>query len=168
MELRNPLFIVGTGRCGSSALHQLLSHHPHLAWLSQLCARFPAHPEVNRLAMLLLDSGLPSEFVRKHVRPSEAYAYWDHHFPGFSEPCRDLVREDVNGRIGETLRASLSQMLTPQRHRLLIKITGWPRVGFLKAIFPDARFVHVYRDGRAVACSLLERPWWGGWQGWCR
>lgn len=32
--------------------------------------------------------------------------------------------------------------------------------------FPEARFVHIVRDGRDVACSLLERGWlragWGG------
>jgi hypothetical protein len=29
----------------------------------------------------------------------------------------------------------------------------------LALAFPDARFVHVVRDGRDVACSLLERGW---------
>jgi hypothetical protein len=29
----------------------------------------------------------------------------------------------------------------------------------LRALFPDAKFVHVVRDGRAVAVSLGERPW---------
>jgi hypothetical protein len=48
---------------------------------------------------------------------------------------------------------------------LLVKITGWPRVGYLHALFPDAKFIHVYRDGRAVANSLLEVDFWRGWQG---
>jgi len=59
----------------------------------------------------------------------------------------------------------MGDMLTYKRRRLLIKITGWPRIRFLKEIFPDAKFIHIYRDGRAVAASLLNVPWWSGWQG---
>jgi len=29
----------------------------------------------------------------------------------------------------------------------------------LKRVFPDAKFIHVIRDGRDVACSLLKKPW---------
>jgi hypothetical protein len=35
----------------------------------------------------------------------------------------------------------------------------------LHAVFPDARFIHVVRDGRAVANSLLQTSWWTGHQG---
>ena len=54
------------------------------------------------------------------------------------------------------MHAVFEQMLTPKRNRLLIKITGWSRIGFLDEIFPDARFIHIVRDGRAVASSLLH------------
>jgi hypothetical protein len=40
-----------------------------------------------------------------------------------------------------------------------------PRISFLYAIFPDARFVHVLRDGRAVANSRLNASFWKGWHG---
>jgi hypothetical protein len=48
---------------------------------------------------------------------------------------------------------------------VLIKITGWPRIGFLRELFPHAKFIHVYRDGRSVAGSLLAVPFWRGWEG---
>lgn len=32
-------------------------------------------------------------------------------------------------------------------------------VDVVRAAFPDARIVHIVRDGRDVACSLLEKPW---------
>jgi hypothetical protein len=56
-------------------------------------------------------------------------------------------------------------MLTAKRNRLLIKITGWSRIGFLNEIFDDARFIHILRDGRAVASSLLHVNFWRGWHG---
>jgi len=33
------------------------------------------------------------------------------------------------------------------------------RAGFLSRLFEDARVVHVVRDGRDVACSLMRVPW---------
>jgi hypothetical protein len=45
------------------------------------------------------------------------------------------------------------------------KFTGWPRAGFVRQALPEARFVHVVRDGRAVANSWLQMPWWGGYRG---
>jgi hypothetical protein len=80
-----------------------------------------------------------------------------------------LVRSDVTARVKQQVRAALGAMLTPARNRLLIKITGWPRIGFLSEIFEDARFIHILRDGRAVASSLLHVNFWRGWygpQGW--
>jgi hypothetical protein len=35
----------------------------------------------------------------------------------------------------------------------------------LKEIFPDARFIHFYRDGRAVVNSFLNVFFWSGWRG---
>jgi len=45
------------------------------------------------------------------------------------------------------------------------KLTGWPRAGLLREVFPRARFVHVVRDGRAVANSWVQMPWWLGHRG---
>ena len=44
-------------------------------------------------------------------------------------------------------------------------MTGWPRVGFLNEIFPEAIFIHLIRDGRAVANSFMNVGFWDGWQG---
>ena len=165
MEVKNPLFIIGTGRCGSTVFHQILSYHPNVAWLSPLCARYPGKPELNRLAMRLIDIPFGARYARRVIYPGEWYSFWDYHCSGFSEPCRDLRKEDVSCKTKETVRKVMSKMLTPKRNRLLVKVTGWPRIGFLKEIFPDARFIHVYRDGRAVANSFLNVSWWSGWRG---
>ncbi len=38
-----PIFLIGTGRCGSSLLYRLLGYHPDVAWLSHYTARFGGH-----------------------------------------------------------------------------------------------------------------------------
>jgi omega-hydroxy-beta-dihydromenaquinone-9 sulfotransferase len=103
--------------------------------------------------------------VGGRIQPGECYRFWDRHAYGFSEPCRDLVSTDVTARVRKQVRAAFEPMLTPSRDRLLIKITGWPRIGFLNEIFEDAKFIHIVRDGRAVASSLLHVNFWRGWMG---
>jgi hypothetical protein len=115
--------------------------------------------------MWSLDLPFVSRYVRKLVYPVEAYSFWEHHCPGFSEPCRDLTEHDVSPQVATNVRRALSQVTTSRRPRLLIKVTGWPRIGFLKEIYSDAKFIHVYRDGRAVANSLLGIYFWSGWRG---
>jgi omega-hydroxy-beta-dihydromenaquinone-9 sulfotransferase len=168
-NITKPIIIVGTGRCGSTIFHRLLAKHPETMWLSGFCDRYPARPDLNRRAVTAMGNPLLRSLFDRRIQPGENYYFWDHYAYGFAEPCRDLVRTDVTSRVKQQVRAAMGAMLTPARHRLLIKITGWPRLGYLNEIFEDARFIHLVRDGRAVAASLLHVDFWRGWygpQGW--
>lgn len=165
VEVRNPVFILGTGRCGSTILHRILCHHPEAAWLSHLCNKYPARAELNALVMRALDVPGLGAVARRLTYPSEVYRFWDFYAPGFSSPCRDLFANDVLPSAKEAVRRGMSKVISPRRNRLLVKLTGWPRIGFIKEIFPDAKFVVVYRDGRAVATSGFQVPWHNHFQG---
>ena len=41
MKVVKPIFIVGTGRCGSTAFHRTLGVHPQAMWLSGFAEEFP-------------------------------------------------------------------------------------------------------------------------------
>jgi hypothetical protein len=168
-KITKPVIIVGTGRCGSTVFHRLLAKHPEVMWLSGFCDRYPARPAWNRRAVAAMDNPVLRRLLGQKILPGECYLFWDRYAYGFAEPCRDLVRTDVTPRVKRQVRAAMEVMLTPNRNRLLLKITGWPRVGFLNEIFEDAKFIHLVRDGRAVASSLLHVDFWRGWygpQGW--
>src|SRR5215212_6202832 len=107
MQITKPIFIVGTGRCGSTLFHRLLATHPQLMWLSGFSHRFPDKPSLNRRAVTAVGSPLLKGILGRKIRPAEAYGFWDAHAYGFSEPCRDLVRSDVSTKVKKQVRAAL-------------------------------------------------------------
>jgi len=168
-KIIKPVIVVGTGRCGSTLFHSLLANHERLMWLSGFALVFPNRPGLNRWVVSAMDNRLLRRLFGGKIRPLESYQFWDRYSYGFSQARRDLVRSDVTPRVKRQLHEAFGALLTRRRHRLLIKITGWPRMGYLNEVFEDARFIHIMRDGRAVANSLLHVDYWRGWygpQGW--
>lgn len=163
MNIRN-IVIFGTGRCGSTLLQEILSYHPEVAWLSEYAGRNPNNPQINRFLLSLLSIPLVGRLLRRHRPPTECYDFWEHYIPGFRRSFRDL-REDDLLESHKAICSALDQTRTRQRRIMLLKITGWPRLGLLHSLLPDSLFVHVIRDGRAVAASTLKVPFWRGWGG---
>jgi hypothetical protein len=173
--------VVGTGRCGSTLVQELLARHPAVGFISgvddklsrlNLDGRFngriyrrmsPRPPGMTSLrhSTRLLERG------RMRVAPSEAYRLIDRHvFAGFSRPCRDLLADDLTPRMAARLRGFFGRRIERQGCAVLLQhLTGWPRTGFLHAAYPELRVIHVVRDGRAVANSWLQMGWWDGWRG---
>ncbi|MAE67205.1 MAG: hypothetical protein CMJ18_23335 [Phycisphaeraceae bacterium] len=129
-----PIFIGGAGRSGTTLLRVLLDVHPHIACGVEL----KVLPSIAQLYASLQSAELSP--VRK--------AY-------------DLDRAWIDQRF----RALIDGLLEPYRAR-----RGKPRwaektphnlmhLEALGTIFPDARFLHVVRDGRDVACSLVTMDW---------
>jgi len=165
VEVKKPVVIIGTGRNGSSIFLRMFTYHPEAAWLSTLCNWYPDKPVLNRLFLKAIDFPFIGAHLNRKNNPDEAYNLWDIHCKGFRRPFRDLTQKDVTEKSKKDVRRIMAYMLNEKRHRLLLKLTGWPRIGFLKEIFPDARFIHIVRDGRAVVNSLLQSDFWMGWHG---
>jgi hypothetical protein len=82
------------------------------------------------------------------------------------EMFRDLTAADAAPWLERRLRRFFDRRAEEQGRAVFMhKFTGWPRARLLAAVFPEARFVHVYRDGRSVANSLLQVRWWRGYRG---
>lgn len=165
MKVAKPIIVVGTGRSGTTIFHQMLSTHPNLAWMShRTCEKHPGRPELNAYLMRAFDLPLVGDLFKRNDQ-AECYSFWDHYNPGFSMPYRDLTALDLSEKHKKAVLAATSKLTSEKRNRLLIKITGWSRLGFLYSLFSDAKFIHVKRDGRAVSSSFLNVPWWLGWRG---
>jgi Sulfotransferase family len=145
------LFVLGTGRCGSTLLAEILAAHPEIGWISTL-------PE---------PLGKVARGIRLEPRPSEAYALLREQVsPMLVDPFRDLTAADAAPWVERRLRTFFDSRAQDQgRPVFMHKFTGWPRARLLAAVFPDARFVHVLRDGRSVANSYVQVRFWQGYRG---
>jgi hypothetical protein len=158
-------FVLGTGRCGSTLLHELVARHPDVGFVSNVDDRF-GRGRAGRLQTGLYRR-LPTAATRKgRVRfaPSEAYRALDREVsPIISEPVRDLEAADAVPWLAERFRSFFEGRAAVQGAPLFLhKFTGWPRARFVDHVLPGSRYVHVVRDGRAVAASWLQTDWWRG------
>jgi omega-hydroxy-beta-dihydromenaquinone-9 sulfotransferase len=163
-----PVFVIGTGRSGLSPLMDLIAYHPAFGWPSQYNDRWPSHVRASALSRVVQVPPFTSKvkFRRGVPTHAETYRLWNRCFPGFAEPFQDLVADDVTPYADRLFRQTVEGILRAQRKpRLITEYSGWSRIGFLKEIFPDAVFVHIVRDGRAVAHSFINVDWWDGWNG---
>ena len=164
-------FVLGTGRCGSTLVHEVLAGHPVVGFISNVEDLLPL-PSLGAGRSLVegVYRRLPPAAAQKgrpRLAPSEGYLALDREVsPLLSQPLRDLTEADATPWLASRLRRFFSQRAAAGSAPLFLhKFTGWPRARLLHAVLPGARFVHVVRDGRAVANSWLQMPWWLGHRG---
>lgn len=186
-EVLRPIFIIGMDRSGTSVISEAISLHPELGWLSNYLHRWPSFPAIsffNRFTAIpnfgwylrgkkRQQKGGMAVLRKLLPYAGEGYLVWE-------RLCGDkFVWDFLMGQAAteeEKLGAIkyMGAVLWWQgKKRLFAKLTGPPRIGYLTSIFPEASFIHVIRDPRAVTASLLrvsfwkegggyEKPWWTG------
>ncbi len=167
MTISRPVFIVGMPRSGSTAFHRVLSEHPDLATTTHVTRKAPTNYPLLKLISLV---------IRDH-KPGEAGTMWDRYVRGDDDVLRAADVTPENRRYYTTAVANVLRLY--HRSRFISKCPrNGMRMEFLREIFPDARFIHLIRDGRAVSRSVLEQregsgdrmKWWDvrpiGWRQW--
>lgn len=155
-------FVVGAGRSGSTQFFEMLCKHSAVYYLSDLAAKFPTNPFLNRFRT----GRVIRHVMPKNMRPSEAYDWWAQVFGGFGNPSRDLTDVDAADFIKDKFSDKCLGLGIKRSHRpLVFKITGWPRALFLNKMFPQAGFIEIRRDVLATAFSLYNVRFWDGWRG---
>ena len=163
MELKNikPVFIIGTGHSGTSILYKMLAMHPDFAWFSQYSCRggeipgrlkLPFYKYFNRILRLFFKHNWLKKEGRTKIipRPGEAGKIWDYVLP------RD--ENVLSDKIADRLKVILnSECANWHKDRILLKsIRFHSYLPILKRAFPQAKFIHIVRDGRAMALSRVK------------
>ena len=172
-----PVFLIGAARSGTSLLYKGLCLHPETAWISNWVRRFP---RLAPLAALNRTTSLAPR-IRRQVwfgADSNAYVYgtkrkvWERIFPmpveGETVYARSGIGADgkANGEEAAQQAAALRRQFGLIHQfaggRVFInkRIANNRRIPLLLDAFPDARFIEIIRDGRAVAYSLSRVDWW--------
>jgi hypothetical protein len=182
------VFVLGTGRCGSTQLAHVVASHPQVGFVSNVEERLARIASPGRWNDGLLRSAnrwvawaggvrsapRPARWAAAAITrastlagPSEAYGLLAEEVsPMIVAPFRDLTAEDAAPWIDNRFRRFFANRASVQAKPVFMhKFTGWPRARFIDAVFPEARFVHLVRDGRAVASSLMQVPFWQGYRG---
>lgn len=90
--------------------------------------------------------------------PGEAHEIWeaDYHPALRDWESNRLTSEDINDEAAARIRRAFF-LVTGRKHRLLDKTPrNALRVSFVNALFPDARFIYLKRDGRENINSLIN------------
>lgn len=150
-----PVFIVGAGHSGTSILYRMLAAHPDFAWFSQYSSRggeipgrfkFPFYRYFNRaLRRILKHSWAKEETGFKLIpRPGDAEQIWDYIFSAASE-------SEIIDRLKKIFEKECENW---RKHFILSKnIRFYRYLPLFKRAFPEAKFIHIVRDGRALVLS---------------
>ncbi len=169
--LDKPIFMIGVPRSGTTIIFEALCRHELLGWLTNYSRKAPSIPALNLLRGIM-DNNYFSIYGHKKQhgstipgnrylpRPDEAYSFWNYY------ARESFARDYLAGITAEKaeaarVRSAVQKTVKYQgKQRFTTKLTGPGRIEYLNSIFPDAIFVHVIRDGRAVVDSLLRVPFW--------
>jgi hypothetical protein len=160
-----PVFIVGVDHSGTTILYRMMARHPELAWFSQYSLRggelpgrrrVPLHAWVNRAGRSMFRFRWQKETPGYLPTPREGAGIWRKLIPRTDGFLHDSdYDEEIAARARSAIRTELDAW---RRERMLVKIPYLTRaMQLMDRIFEDALFIHIVRDGRAVALSNQKR-----------
>ncbi len=131
----DPVFLGGEGRSGTTLLRVMLDAHPAIACGPE--SHFLVDPRFR---------AFHEHFRNTKWRRAEGFGY-------DKDDLDDLVRDFARGWFETYMKRRGKRRWadkTPQTIHCL---------PYLWELFPTARFVHLIRDGRDVACSIMPQNW---------
>lgn len=144
-EIDRPIFIVGMGRSGTTLLGRLFAVHPDVGFLNEPKALWHVVRE-------------DEDIIGSYAPPRTGRLYLD------VEDASDVVRQRAQAMFTWYLRVSHSKRVVDKYPELIF------RHKFVRAIFPDARFLIAVREPWATLKSVTQwssvnasddADWWG-------
>jgi hypothetical protein len=176
MQIDKPIFIIGSGRSGTTILYKLLSVHPDLCWFSTYSNLIPKHPNISVLHRIF-DIPVIGKQMKKSItnnkkisipipKPAEGDNIY-HSYCGFIHSYK-TTEHDFNQKNEEKFKKIIIKHLKATgKSRFLSKQTANnQRIRLINKMFPNAFYIHIIRDGRAVANSLFHVKWWNDTDIW--
>lgn len=168
ISIDRPIFLISLPRCGSSMLQDIICGHPDVAYITNmmdtfrncLCAAehfrqklgFNVRGERFLKDSVEVDGGSPAD-------PVGTWAAWFQQDP-FNVEHQELTLESFSVEDIDRVKDSIRKVIwcfDGKANRFECKTPALlPHALLLKEMFPDAKFIHLVRDARASANSLLK------------
>jgi len=193
--MKGLLFIIGCPRSGKTTTQDILASSDKFAWISNIQ---DSYPHFGFIGVLNRKYDIPLFGLKAYSKkrrtdltaPIQGNDFWKNNLPSFEmkrfEEAVPLEERDPPGlNTGENLsdknkertRKVVRDICKWQgKEHLLSEYALWSRMNFLSEVFSELKFLHVIRDGRAVACDYRkmiksgiypekkEMDWWiEGW-----
>jgi len=149
-----PFFIVGVGRSGTTLLRLMLNSHPNIAipyeshFITDYLQRVDSYGPLEQRSNL--------ESLLHDIFSEEMLLGWDHKFDR-EEVIRDIPGPVTLGSVFDGVYRNYAR--AKNKVRWGDKSDYLDRMHLINDIFPNAKFVHIVRDGRDVVNSVLKLPW---------
>jgi len=179
MNPERSIFIIGSGRSGTTILYEVLATHPDLAWFSMLSNTYPASRTCVRFHRLLDYRGIGIYLKRRIIEPtrfSPALTYFLRPNEGveiYTSYCglsddRRMTEENYDAVSERKLKGLIEMHLdvTGKKRFINKRTANTQRLRLINKMFPEAYYVHMIRDGRAVINSYLHVDFWNDMMVW--
>lgn len=164
---------MGVEHSGTTILHKMLGQHPDVCWFSQFSMRggeiptrrrLPFYRQINSVGRRLYPPSWKKVFgitTKLFPVPMEPHKIWDYLLPNEKQ---FFDENDYDEAAAERMRKIVNLACTYWKKNVhVIKLPRLTRATRLLAkVFPDAYFVYIIRDGKAVALSNKEKFMWRG------
>lgn len=154
-------FVIGTGRSGTTMLAQILNSHSRICVPHELQLIFGYSGNGPRLYEYFskkeTNSWRAHDFIKvvASLCPHKLEDFFD--YQAFFN-ARDYPEKDLSFLLSDFYSA----IAKSKGKDIFLEQTPWygQRLDVINELFPEAKFIHMIRDGRDVALSFARTPWW--------
>ena len=150
---RPPIFVLGVQRSGTTMLRLMLNNHPNIAmphetaFITQFTSRLQDYGDLQdrRNARRLLDDIAAHPFVVRGDLIPDKKAVFDQPITSYADLI-DAIMSEYARFLGKPRWGDKTPGYTPE-------------INILWNLFPDAKLIHLIRDGQGVAISQRRIGW---------
>ena len=150
---RRPVFVGGCSRSGTTLLGAMLGVGPAAVTVPEATFKWELFEDAGPAGSDPGSTRLDPSVLARRLREDRMFGLWDVDLP-LGEPLT------YRGLLDGLVDSYAARVGKPDAGVWVDHTPGNIRFGLtLHRTFPDARFVHLVRDGRAVAASVLPLDW---------
>lgn len=148
-----PFFIIGIGRSGTTLLRLMFHNHPNIAVPYESHFITDYYNRLDDYGDLSDDTNLDK--LLTDILQEKLLVQWDHEFD--INRIKALMSDNSLESIFNAIYSDYAN--GKGKSRWADKSDYLDRMHIINNIFPNAKFIHIIRDGRDVANSVLRLPW---------